>query len=76
MVPLRSIFEAMGIEVNWDPAERAVYAWKDDYFVKVVIDSTLTLRNEEIYELDQSAIIYKDSTYVPLRFIGEALVEK
>ncbi|HOQ17669.1 MAG TPA: stalk domain-containing protein [Defluviitaleaceae bacterium] len=72
LVPLRSIFEAMGIEVNWDPAERAVYAWKDDYFVKVVIDSTLTLRNEEIYELDQSAIIYKDSTYVPLRFIGEA----
>jgi len=72
LVPLRSIFEAMGIEVRWDEAERAVYAWKDTNSVKVIIDSNFALRNEEIFELDQAAIIYKDSTYVPLRFIGEA----
>ena len=49
----------MGIEVRWDEAERAVYAWKDTNSVKVIIDSNFALRNEEIFELDQAAIIIK-----------------
>lgn len=72
LAPLRSIFEAMAIEVEWNAKERTVYAYNKDNTVKITIDSTTALRNEERVELDQSAIIYKDSTYVPLRFIGEA----
>ncbi|MBZ4668402.1 MAG: hypothetical protein PWP07_1663 [Epulopiscium sp.] len=72
LVPLRSIFEAMNINVEWNQSERTVVAYKDDTVVQITIDSAVVFRNEEPVELDQPAIIYKDSTYVPLRFIGEA----
>lgn len=60
----------VGYEAN--EKERTVYANKQETTVKINIDSTTVLRNEEPVELDQPAIIYKDSTYVPLRFVGEA----
>lgn len=72
LAPLRSIFEAMSIEVEWNAEERTVYANKEDTTVKITIDSSTVFRNDEPVELDQPAIIYKDSTYVPLRFVGEA----
>ena len=62
----------MSIEVKWNAEERTVYANKDNTTVKITIDSPMVFRNEEPVELDQPAIIYKDSTYVPLRFVGEA----
>lgn len=72
LAPLRALFEAMSINVQWDSVEKIVYATKDNATVMVSINSNIAFVNEIPVELDQSAIIYNDSTYVPLRFIGEA----
>ncbi|NLK20704.1 MAG: copper amine oxidase N-terminal domain-containing protein [Epulopiscium sp.] len=72
LVPLRSLFEAMGIKVNWNAVEKTVYAFRENTAIQIAINSDKAFINEESVQLDQPAIIYRDSTYVPLRFIGEA----
>lgn len=72
LVPLRSIFEAMGIAVEWDEINKTVTSVKEDTIVKIQINSDIAFINEEPIQIDQPAIIYKNSTYVPLRFVGES----
>ncbi|WP_058486875.1 stalk domain-containing protein [Defluviitalea phaphyphila] len=72
LVPLRSLFETMDINVEWDNVEKKVCAMRDGNIVQIFINSDIAFINEEEIKLDQPAIIYNDTTYVPLRFIGES----
>jgi hypothetical protein len=72
MVPLRAIFEALGAVVKWNGETRTVTATREDLEIKLVIDGP-AYKNGETVSLDVPAVIVNSRTFVPLRFVSEAL---
>ncbi|NLV17566.1 MAG: SH3 domain-containing protein [Syntrophomonadaceae bacterium] len=72
MVPLRSIFEAMGADVYWDDTSRVVTASKGAITVILPVDSSTAIVNGNPYYLDVPSKIVNNRTLAPLRFVGEA----
>lgn len=79
LVPFRAIFEAVGADVQWDAETRTVIAAREKNnettFITLQIDLAAFVNSEE-KELDVPAKIVNDRTFVPLRFVVEALGEK
>lgn len=73
LVPMRSFFEALGCEINWDDATKTVIGQKSGTQIKLTINQESAYVNNEIKSLSSAAQIINGSTYVPLRFVGEAL---
>ena len=44
-----------------------------DEVIKMTTGSLLLQRGDEITEMDTAPVIVNDSTYIPVRFAGEAL---
>lgn len=73
MVPLRVISESMNATVNWDPAAGQVTVLQDRKILVLTIGSKQALVNGETKLLDVPAATIKGRTFVPLRFVSEAL---
>jgi hypothetical protein len=76
LVPMRTIFEAMGAEVSWDGAAKKVTATFDGNTVELTIGSKIAQVNGKDTTLDVPASIINGSTMVPVRFISESLSAK
>lgn len=73
LVPFRRLAETLGAEVTWDPSTRTVTMVKDGNTVVLTIGaSTATVNGKEVI-LQVPSEIVEGSTFVPLRFIAEAL---
>ena len=72
MVPLRSIFEAMGADVSWDNATRTALGQRDGTSISIAIGSNLLYVNDRAVSLDSPACIINNRTMVPVRAIAEA----
>ena len=72
MVPLRTIFEAMGATVEWDNATRTAVATRDDTVVSLAIGNLNPTINGQTVPIDQAGVIVDDRTLAPLRFVAEA----
>lgn len=73
MVPLRSIFEALGAEIHWDADTSTVKAVKGGTTVSLQIGAVIALKNGNPIELDTAAQIVGGRSMVPVRFVAEAL---
>ncbi len=73
LLPMRSIFEAIGATVDYFPDARIIEAKNDDTFIKLAIDSKIVTVNGEIIVLDVAPFIYQSRVYVPARFAAETL---
>ncbi|MFX4261222.1 copper amine oxidase N-terminal domain-containing protein [Pelotomaculum propionicicum] len=73
MVPLRSIFEALGAEVKWDAQTQTVKATKGSTTIELKIGDSTAYKNGQSVILDPPAQIVNGSTMVPVRFVSEAL---
>jgi len=73
MVPLRVISENLGASVYWDNAQRTVRITNSSKTILLKINDKKAIINDQAVSLDTPAIIVKDRTMVPLRFIGESL---
>lgn len=73
LVPLRAIFEALGVNVHWDQHTKIVTGIRDDKTIKLQIDNKMASINEKQVELDVPARNINGSTLVPVRFIAESL---
>lgn len=73
LVPARSIFEALDMEVDWDPKAQLVRGTKGAREIKIFIDKDLAYIDGRPVKLDTRAIIERDRTLVPVRFIAEAI---
>ncbi len=80
LVPMRKIFEAVGATVVWDDSTRTAVASRvkngEETYVAIQADSVKAFINSEEKILDVPAKIVDDRTFVPLRFVIEALGEK
>lgn len=72
MVPVRSIFEAMGANVDWNAASRVVTGSKGSISVILPINSRTPNVNGNVCNLDVPSRLVNNRTLAPLRFVGEA----
>jgi len=74
MVPLRFISEALDASVDWQPSTRTVLIQAPGGpVIKVVINSKTAYIDNKAKILEAPAEIKGGRTFVPLRFVGEAL---
>jgi len=72
LVPLRTIFEALGAEVSWNEETQTVTAKKGSTEIQLIIGGE-AYKNGQLIPLDVPAKSFKGRTLVPLRFVSEAL---
>jgi len=78
LVPLRAVFEALGATVDYKPATKSIKATKGEQLVMLTIDSKWAIVYKSEFdgtnvELDVPPTVIDGRTYVPLRFVSEAL---
>lgn len=72
LVPLRSIFEAMGADVEWDGATSTAIAKRGSVEVKITIGANEIYKNGKAVPVDVPAMLLNSRTMVPARVIAEA----
>lgn len=73
LVPLRAISEALGGEVSWDAETQTVVIKNGDTVVQITANSTTATVNGETVKISAPPTKNCGRTYVPLRFLAEAL---
>ena len=80
MIPVRFVTEALGAKVIWDGPNQTAVIEKDGTTVKIKIGSTdLTIVKSgktSTVKMDTAAVVKDGRTYVPIRFVAEALGAK
>jgi hypothetical protein len=72
LVPFRSIFEKLGLTVSWNDDAQAVIGTSNQTTVELQIGKSTAKVNGILKELSVAPKIVNGSTFVPLRFVGEA----
>jgi competence protein ComEC len=73
LVPMRAFFEALGCEVKWDGAAQTATGIRDGITVRIPIGKKTAYVNDQAKQLTVAAQLINGSTFIPLRFVGEAL---
>lgn len=72
LVPLRSVFEALGATVEWDNDTKTVTSTRGETFVSLQVGSSTLVVNGTVKALDVPAQIMNGRTMVPVRAVAEA----
>jgi hypothetical protein len=72
VLPVRAIFEALGLEVGWDGTSRVVTGFNNDVVIRLQIDQVKATVNGKEVILDVPATVVNGRTLVPARFVAEA----
>lgn len=73
LLPVRFVTEAFGATVSWDGQTSTATIRTKDVTVEITIGKTTATVNGTEVPLDSPAIIVESRTYMPVRFIAEAL---
>lgn len=73
IAPIRVISEYLGAEVNWDGETKTVTIRSGEDIICLTINNPTVDKNGEKISLDIAPQIINSRTYVPLRFVSEAL---
>ncbi len=76
MVPMRAIFEALGAKITWVDRTKTVVGVRNQQIIKLTINSDKAYIDDKEVTLDSVPVIVDSRTYVPVRFVSEALGEK
>ncbi|MCR8641694.1 N-acetylmuramoyl-L-alanine amidase family protein [Paenibacillus sp. N1-5-1-14] len=71
IVPIRVISEGLGAKIGFDQKQQKVTITKDKTKIELFINKKEALVNGEKKQLDLTPVLEKDTTLVPLRFVGE-----
>ena len=72
-VPVKAVADAFGADALWDGEARKVTFSTEETVIELTIDSSVALVNGVQKTLDAPCTIKDGRTFVPLRFISEAL---
>lgn len=72
LIPLRDLSESLAYRVSWDGKKKEIEITERGVNIRLVIDSDTAQVNGAEVKLDVGAQIQEGTTYVPLRFVGEA----
>jgi|LSQX01.3.fsa_nt_gb hypothetical protein len=70
---MRAFFEALGAEVDWEADTETAVGTRDSNTVRIPIGSNQPTVNGQATTIQVLAQIIDGRTYIPLRFVGEAL---
>lgn len=73
LLPFRSIFSALSAGVDYRPQFHEVVAQRNGVLLRLRIGSQIALINDQPVKLDVSPLVIDERTYVPVRFIAQAL---
>lgn len=78
LLGLRELLVALGVpndseHIIWNSTNRTVTVKKDDKEIFLAIGSKTVSVNGQEFVLDIEPVIYKDSTYIPARFVAQSL---
>jgi Copper amine oxidase N-terminal domain len=73
LVPLRGVFEKLGGEVSWDNSTQSVTVTHKGGTVKLKLNAKTVQINGVEKAIDVPAKAKEGRTFVPLRFVGEAM---
>lgn len=73
MIPIRAIAEALNYQVDWNGDNQTVYISDGERSIQLRIGKNIITVNGTDSEMDTSACIVNEYTYIPLRAVGEAL---
>ena len=77
MIPVRFVAEALGAEVNWDGKLQCAVAEKNGIRVEIPVGSrelrVIKDGTTEIVTMDTETVLKEYRTFVPIRFVAEAL---
>lgn len=71
LVPFRALFNELGLDVEWDQITKTVSGTNNDLHIQLVLDNKQASVNGNDTELSIAPKLINNSTYVPLRFVGE-----
>lgn len=72
VLPVRAIFESLGLEVGWDDQTKTVTGKNNSTVISLIIDNKTAYVNGIATTLDVPATIIGGRTLVPARFVAEA----
>ena len=73
LVPFRAIFEALGMEVEWDADTQTAIGVNEELKIGLPVGALTAYINGAGKTLDAPTIIQDGRTLVPLRFVAEAM---
>ncbi|MFZ5899578.1 MAG: phosphate ABC transporter substrate-binding protein PstS family protein [Bacillota bacterium] len=73
LVPMRGVFEALEASVSWDSKTQTVTAKKDSIAIILKAGQKSATVSNRTVTLDVPAKVISGTTYVPMRFVSEAL---
>lgn len=73
LLPLRSISQFLGYEVKWNVVTKEIDIIEGGTSIRLVVNSDKAQVNRDEVKLSVPAQIIEGTTYVPLRFVAEAL---
>lgn len=73
LVPMRALFEELGAEVEWKQETKTIIAKTSDTLIELGIDSKIAKKDGKDIVLTVEPKLIDKVTYVPLRFVAEAL---
>lgn len=74
LVPLRAVFQALDAQVDY--RDSTITATREGQTVQLKPNQSVARVNGQVVELDAPARLVGGTTYVPLRFVAQALGEK
>lgn len=73
-IPIRAVAEMLNCDVEWVPDTNTVIITNDNGDVIIItIGSNVMIHNGSKVLMDTAALIKNDRTYIPVRFVAEAL---
>ncbi|MDP5272718.1 stalk domain-containing protein [Chengkuizengella axinellae] len=72
LVPFRVLFSELGLNVLWDQETKTVTGINDNIKVELTLNSNEAIVNGETIQLLVAPQLVNNSTFVPLRFVGES----
>ena len=75
-LPIRIIAENMGASIGWDGTTKAVSIKTEDTEIVVYVDKTDAVVNGQQTQLEKGPFVKDGRTYLPVRFVSEALGAK
>jgi len=74
LIPLSSVFEKLGCNVEWDASDRKrAYIKKDGIDIMLTVGSNVAIRNADFVIMDVTPEIIEDRIYMPIRFVCESI---
>lgn len=72
MVPLRSIFEALGANIAWDTKKSVITATKPGTNLEITLNQKTATKNGSTIVMDVPPMMRRNWVLIPLRFVSEA----